>query len=121
MAYPLCLVCVEPTVGWRPVKFLRNCWYAAAFGHEVADAPFAHTLLGEPAVFYRSTKSTPVAFEDARCHRALPLSTGTVIGDALQCGYHSLTFDPSGACVMVPGQSHIPPGARLRARRSRSR
>ena len=95
--------------------FLRNCWYAAAFDHEVADGPFARTLLGEPVVLYRTADGTPVAFEDACCHRALPLSMGTVIGDNLQCGYHGLTFDPSGVCVSVPGQARIPSGARVRS------
>ena len=95
--------------------FMRNCWYVAAFDHEVADEPFARTLLGEPVVLYRTAEGTPVAFEDACCHRALPLSLGTVIGDNLQCGYHGLTFDPSGTCVAVPGQTQIPPGARVRS------
>ena len=90
--------------------FMRNCWYVAAFDHEVADQPFARTLLGEPVVLYRTADGTPVAFEDACCHRALPLSMGTVIGDNLQCGYHGLTFDPSGTCIAVPGQTQVPPG-----------
>ena len=95
--------------------FMRNCWYVAAFDHEVADQPFARTLLGEPVVLYRTADGTPVAFEDACCHRALPLSMGTVIGDNLQCGYHGLTFDPSGTCIAVPGQTQVPPGALVRS------
>jgi vanillate O-demethylase monooxygenase subunit len=33
----------------------------------------------------------------------------------LECGYHGLTFDCSGSCVRVPGQSRIPTGARVRS------
>ena len=53
--------------------------------------------------------------KDRCCHRHLPLSLGKVIGDRLQCGYHGLEYDAGGACVRVPGQTAVPPGARIRA------
>lgn len=93
--------------------FLRNCWYAAAWDHEVSRQPLARTFLGEPVVLFRKQDGSPVALEDRCCHRALPLSMGRVVGDTLQCGYHGLEFDGSGACVRVPGQSAIPPEARV--------
>jgi vanillate O-demethylase monooxygenase subunit len=38
-----------------------------------------------------------------RCpHRFAPLSAGRLIGDDIQCGYHGLKFDCSGACVSNP-------------------
>jgi vanillate O-demethylase monooxygenase subunit len=38
----------------------------------------------------------------------------TVVGDALQCGYHGWTFDCSGACVNIPSQeSYVPRGFRI--------
>ncbi len=40
---------------------------------------------------------------------------GKVIGDRLRCGYHGLEFDTGGACVQVPGQVHVPPGASVRS------
>ena len=95
--------------------FLRNSWYVAAFDHEVAGAPFGRTLLGEPIVLYRGSEGTVAALADSCCHRALPLSMGTVVGDDLRCGYHGLSFAPDGACVSVPGQSTIPPGAAVKS------
>ncbi len=71
----------------------------------------ARTILGEPVVLYRRADGTPVALEDRCCHRALPLSMGRIEGDNIVCGYHGLRFAPTGACVEVPGQSAIPPGA----------
>ncbi len=97
--------------------FLRNCWYAAAWNHEVGEAPFARMLLNEPVVLYRKADGTPAALEDRCCHRSAPLSQGKVVGDFIQCGYHGLEFDAAGACVRVPGQSTIPPGARIRGYR----
>lgn len=96
--------------------FMKNAWYAAAWDHEVsADAPLARTILNEPVVLFRDSSGNIVALEDRCCHRHLPLSEGKIIGDTLECGYHGLTFDASGTCVKVPGQTRVPPGSRVRA------
>ncbi len=95
--------------------FMRNSWYAAAWNHELGDTPFARTLLNEPVVLYRNSDGAPVALEDRCCHRSLPLSQGRVNGDLLQCGYHGLTFDATGTCVLVPGQTTVPPDARVKS------
>ncbi len=97
------------------MTFLRNCWYIAAWSEEVSDRPFARTILEEPVVLYRKRDGGVAALEDRCAHRALPLSLGTVVGDDLQCSYHGLTYDCTGACVRVPGQSAIPPGAAVRS------
>ena len=95
--------------------FLKDYWYVAAWDHEIADGLLARTLLGEPVVLFRTADGTAVALEDHCCHRGLPLSMGKPVGEGLQCGYHGLTFDRTGACVAVPGQSQVPPGASVRA------
>jgi vanillate O-demethylase monooxygenase subunit len=95
--------------------FVRNAWYVAAWDHEVAGTPFARTILNEPIVLYRRSDGTPVALADRCCHRGAPLSLGRVDGDDLECGYHGLVFAASGECVRVPGQTRIPPGARVRS------
>ena len=94
--------------------FLRNAWYAAAWETEIGDAPLARTILGEPVVMFRAGGRV-AALEDRCRHRALPLSMGRVAGDRLRCGYHGLEFDAAGACVKVPGQARVPPGAGVRA------
>lgn len=94
--------------------FLKNAWYVAAWESELADGPLGRTILNEPVVLFR-TPDGVVALEDRCCHRALPLSLGKVVGDRIQCGYHGLEFDASGACVNVPGQSKVPPGAEVRS------
>ena len=90
--------------------YVRNCWYAAAWNHEVTATPLARTFLDEPVVLYRAQDGAVVALEDRCCHRSLPLSMGRVIGDNLQCGYHGLMYGPDGVCIEVPGQSLVPPG-----------
>jgi len=95
--------------------YLRNCWYAAAWGTEVGQTPFARTLLDESVMLYRKADGTPVALEDRCCHRNLPLSMGKVQGDNVRCGYHGLVFGPNGKVVAIPGQTTIPPGAQVKS------
>jgi phenylpropionate dioxygenase-like ring-hydroxylating dioxygenase large terminal subunit len=95
--------------------FLRNGWYAAIWSKDLGDRPVARTFLGENVVLFRGADGTPAALVDRCCHRAAPLSRGEVVGGTLRCGYHGLRFDGTGACVEVPVQPHVPPGARVRA------
>jgi phenylpropionate dioxygenase-like ring-hydroxylating dioxygenase large terminal subunit len=95
--------------------FLHNAWYVAAWDRELTRTPLARLYLDEPVVLFRTEDGTPVALEDRCCHHHMPLSRGRLIGDRMQCGYHGLEFDATGACVKIPAQSRIPPGARVRA------
>ena len=94
--------------------FLRNAWYVAAWESEIGDEPFSRTVLDDPVVLFR-TDDGFAALEDRCCHRGLPLSMGRVQNDVIQCGYHGLEFNADGVCVRVPGQSRVPPGARVRS------
>jgi phenylpropionate dioxygenase-like ring-hydroxylating dioxygenase large terminal subunit len=96
--------------------FLHNCWYVAGWSHHFpADQPVTRTMLGEPIALYRNSDGEIVALEDRCCHRLAPLSKGRIEGSDLRCMYHGLKFAPSGHCVEIPGQSVVPPQARVRA------
>jgi len=95
--------------------FLRNAWYTAIWSKDLHDEPVARTIIGDDVVLYRGASGKAVALEDRCCHRAAPLSRGKVTGDALQCGYHGMTFDGAGRCIEVPMQPMVPPGAQVRA------
>jgi phenylpropionate dioxygenase-like ring-hydroxylating dioxygenase large terminal subunit len=96
--------------------FLRNAWYVAGWSHDFDQSLRAHTLLGEPIVFFRQSDGSPVALADRCPHRALPLSRGTLLGDHVECGYHGLTFDGAGQCVAAPTQpDRIPKSAQVRS------
>ena len=96
------------------MMFMRDAWYVAAWVSEIGATPLARTILGETVVLYRTDDGRFVALEDRCCHRALPLSLGRVEGDHIRCGYHGLLFASDGACVEVPGQATVPPGAMVR-------
>ncbi|MDA0238458.1 MAG: aromatic ring-hydroxylating dioxygenase subunit alpha [Proteobacteria bacterium] len=89
--------------------YLRNYWYVGAWSHELTtDAPFQRHLLGEPLVFYRTEDGEPAVLHDLCPHRFAPLSTGRVVGDAIECGYHGFTFNKTGACTVIPGMDKVP-------------
>ena len=91
--------------------FIKNCWYAAARSGEIDRRLLGRILLNEPVVLFRTEEGAIVALEDRCSHRGYPLHKGRLIGDALECGYHGITFDCAGQCIKVPGQAQIPSGA----------
>ena len=95
--------------------FLRNEWYVGAWDHEIGRNLVHRRILGEPIVLYRMENGDVVALQDECQHRKLPLSMGVLIGDTVQCGYHGLEFDCTGACINVPGAERIPPRASVRS------
>ena len=97
------------------MSFIRNAWYVAAESRELGDGLLARTVCGDPLVLFRDDAGRPAALEDRCCHRHLPLSAGRRVGDVVQCGYHGLEFDATGACVRVPGQTRVPPDASVRS------
>jgi phenylpropionate dioxygenase-like ring-hydroxylating dioxygenase large terminal subunit len=101
------------------MSYLRNAWTVAAWANELQPGQLlARTLLDEPLVFYRDTSGTPRALADRCPHRFAPLSMGRLCdgGAAVQCPYHGLRFDGSGACVHNPhGDGRIPQAAKVKS------
>ena len=98
-----------------PQPFPMNRWWVAGFSWELADKPLARTLLGRRMVFFRTPDGEAAALEDRCCHKELPLSCGAIEKAGLRCGYHGLLFNTAGTCIEIPGQTMIPPKARVRA------
>ncbi len=98
--------------------FVRNAWYVAAWSDGIGDGQVvARTIMGEPVVLYRKANGDVAAIEDRCAHRFAPLSMGKVVhGDRIQCPYHGLEFDGTGACVYNPhGAKNIPSRARVKS------
>jgi len=96
-------------------EFLENAWYVAAQSAQISRELQPLTILGDNLVFYRDSNDKIVALEDACPHRKMPLSMGKLVGDAVQCGYHGLTFDACGKCINAPTQDKIPSNAFVRS------
>lgn len=93
-----------------------NAWYQAAWSHEVSDHEvLARTICNEHLVLFRDSDGRARGLEDRCLHRATPLKLGDVTELGLQCGYHGVTFDGDGRCVLIPGQDAIPAKACIRS------
>lgn len=89
--------------------FLMNCWYVAAWDHELIDGKLLErTLLEQPVLLYKGDSGQVVALDNRCCHRGAKLSKGRLEGDCVRCLYHGLKFAPSGKCVQIPGQDVVP-------------
>jgi vanillate O-demethylase monooxygenase subunit len=98
------------------MTYLRNAWYAAAWGRDLAAGqPAAMRILDEPLVIYRRSDGGITTLEDRCVHRLAPLSLGRCEGDAIRCMYHGFLYAPDGRVVEIPAQDRIPDQARVRA------
>jgi vanillate O-demethylase monooxygenase subunit len=99
-------------------SYVRNAWYVAAWADGVADGKLVpRTIMDEPIVLYRKADGHAAAIEDRCAHRFAPLHMGKIVdGDRIQCPYHGLEFDHTGACVRNPhGAKTIPSRARVKS------
>src|SRR5580692_10790633 len=99
-------------------SYVRNAWYVAAWSDSLLDGQLvARTIMNEPIVVYRKADGGVAAIEDRCAHRFAPLSMGKIVhGDRIQCPYHGLEYDGTGACVHNPhGNKTIPPRARVKS------
>ena len=80
----------------------RACWHPVAYAADVARAPRATTLLGEPLVLWREAQDALHAFRDVCVHRGTALSLGCVEGDEIVCAYHGWRYRGDGACMAIP-------------------
>lgn len=86
----------------------RNAWYVAAFCEDIGEELVSTWIVGEPVVLYRKKDGQAVAVGGRCPHRYYPLGESTRVGDAIQCGYHGITFGPDGKCIRVPSQEAVP-------------
>ena len=97
-------------------KFLENAWYAACWSDDVGQALFERTIIGESILLYRKRDGSAVAMGNACPHRFAPLDRGQLLDDVVECPYHGLRYDSSGACVHNPhGNGKVPQRARTSA------
>jgi vanillate O-demethylase monooxygenase subunit len=100
-----------PTLGAG--AFPLDRWWVAGFGWELTDKPLARTLLNRRVVLFRTAQGEVAALEDRCCHKDMPLSCGMLEDGGVRCGYHGLLFNAQGNCIEIPGQTSIPPKARV--------
>src|SRR4051794_1081950 len=97
------------------MELLKNAWYVAAWADEVKSTSLFHRRIAdEQILIYRNENGVPIAMADRCPHRFVPLHLGQRHGDVIQCAYHGLRFDSTGACVLNPCGDVIPKAARVK-------
>ena len=94
-----------------------NCWYVVAASAEVGAGLQSRSALGRKLALYRQSNGDVAVLDDRCSHRALSLSRGQIVDDAVVCAYHGFTFSPEGRCLRVPSQENVPYGADVRSYR----
>ncbi len=97
--------------------YVLNIWYVAAWAFEVTDGLLGRRLLDTAVLIYRQPNGQAVAIGDRCPHRFARLSEGRLCADgSVECPYHGLRFDSTGACVLNPHEDgKIPRAARVTA------
>ena len=98
---------VRPSEGSAP--YLRNCWYVAGWADDLAAEPIARTFLEEPVALFRDEDGVAHAIGGRCPHRFAALGKGRVVDGAVECPYHGLRFDGTGACVFNPHEKGVVP------------
>jgi nitrite reductase/ring-hydroxylating ferredoxin subunit len=87
-------------------------WYRFGAARELRERPVTKTILGRPLVGFR-TAGGHLAVLSGRCsHLGANLGGGQVVGEAIQCPFHSWQYGADGQCVHIPAASQVPPFAR---------
>ena len=97
------------------MNVLRNTWYAFGLSEELAASGLlGRTVADEPVVVFRREDGSLAALRDRCAHRFVPLSMGRVVSGTVECPYHGLRYDATGACVHSPVENTaIPRAARV--------
>lgn len=100
-----------PRISREPSKthFLRNTWYVAGWSDDLGEQPIAKTFLEEPVALFRDSQGVAHAIGGRCPHRFAALGLGKVVEDQLECPYHGLRFDRSGACAFNPHEKGVVP------------
>jgi phenylpropionate dioxygenase-like ring-hydroxylating dioxygenase large terminal subunit len=98
------------------MPFLKNTWYAAAWSDEVdGDTLLSRRILDVAIVVARDTAGVPHGLRDRCPHRFAPLHLGRHCGDTIECAYHGLQFDLSGALAVNPHGGNVPTGPSIQS------
>jgi phenylpropionate dioxygenase-like ring-hydroxylating dioxygenase large terminal subunit len=83
---------------------VKQAWYVICTSDELKPGatPLERRLHGQPLAIWRTVEGIPAAVQDRCPHRGVPLSSGKVCGEHLQCCYHGWRFSTDGHCQRVP-------------------
>jgi vanillate O-demethylase monooxygenase subunit len=84
--------------------FVTRNWYVGAMSAELGGKPLGRVICGQRIVFFRDPDGWAQAVSAVCPHRGADLGRGRVVGDSVECPFHGLRFNGSGACTRIPSQ-----------------
>lgn len=84
--------------------FATRNWYVGAISAELGGKPLGRVICGQRIVFFRDPDGRAQAVSAVCPHRGADLGRGRVVGDSVECPFHGLRFNGSGACTRIPSQ-----------------
>jgi nitrite reductase/ring-hydroxylating ferredoxin subunit len=90
-------------------------WYYVGPSGRFGRKPVPVRVARKDLVVYRLDSGALSAVSRYCCHMSSDLSLACVEKDRIRCQFHGWEFDPSGACVRIPGSDEIPAFAKLRS------
>lgn len=84
--------------------FATRNWYVGAMSAELGGKPLSRVICGQRIVFFRDPDGRAQAVSAVCPHRGADLGRGRVVGDSVECPFHGLRFNGSGACTRIPSQ-----------------
>jgi phenylpropionate dioxygenase-like ring-hydroxylating dioxygenase large terminal subunit len=79
-------------------------WSLLCAERDLRKGPAVCQVLGERLVAFRTAMGR-IGVLDSRCgHFGADLAKGRVVGEALECPYHSWSYHPDGSCARLPAQ-----------------
>jgi phenylpropionate dioxygenase-like ring-hydroxylating dioxygenase large terminal subunit len=88
----------------RAIPSIPAGWALLCSEPELRRGPAVRQLLGQRLVVFR-TATGRVGVLDSRCaHLGADLARGRVVGETLECPYHSWSYRPDGTCERLPAE-----------------
>ena len=81
---------------------IPNQWYAVFESRSLTGKPVGIERLGERLVAWRTDAGEAVVQRDRCSHKGARLSLGRIADGCIECPYHGLRFDATGACRLAP-------------------
>ena len=81
---------------------IPNQWYAVFESRSLTGKPVGIERLGERLVAWRTDAGEAVVQRDRCSHKGARLSLGRIADGYIECPYHGLRFDATGACRLAP-------------------
>ena len=94
----------------RDTPLIKNCWYVLDWSKDVKSQLKNRMVVNQDLVYFRTQDGEICALQNRCAHRCFPLHRSKLKeNDTIQCGYHGLTYNTDGECVLIPSSLALNP------------